>query len=309
MNKDIIIIGGGVAGLTAGYWCAELGLGALVLEKDSEPGGQLLWTFNPINNYPGATAKDGKELRDLMIKQIENTPLEIKPEIKTGAEVRAADLQNKSVELTDGSVLEADALIIATGIRRRRLNVPGEAEFAGKGILTSGVRDRERTSGLDVCIVGGGDAAFENALLLAEAARSVTLVHRGEHFRARGEFVGKAQNDPKIRILTDTVAAAIEGHESVEAVKLLDKIADRTFMLPAQAVLIRIGVEPNTELFQGQIELDEKGFISVNARCETSAENIYAVGDVASPHSMTVSTSAGMGATAAQVINASRSKF
>lgn len=304
MEKQVIIIGGGAAGLSAGYWCAELGLEALLLEKNSEPGGQLLWTFNPINNHLGVRADNGRELRDLIIEQNENSPLEI----KTGTEARAADLQNKSLELADGSVLKAEALVIATGIRRRKLNVPGEAEFAGKGILISGVRDRERTRDAEVCIVGGGDSAFENALLLAEAARSVTLVHRGENFRARGEFVEKAQNDPRIRILTGTVLVGIEGQDKVEAVKLLDTAAEQTFTLPAQAVLIRVGVEPNTELFQGQIELDEKGFIVVNNKCETSAENIYAAGDAASPHSMTVSTAAGMGATAAQAINAARSR-
>ena len=304
MNKQVIIIGGGAAGLSAGYWCAELGLGALLLEKNSEPGGQLLWTFNPINNYLGVRTDSGRELRDLIIEQNENSLLEI----KTRAEVRAADLQNKSLELADGSVLKAQSLVIATGIRRRKLNVPGEAELTGRGILISGVRDRESVRDKEVCIVGGGDSAFENALLLAEAARSVTLVHRGENFRARGEFVEKAQNDPRIRILTGTVLVGIEGQDKVEAVKLLDTAAEQTFTLPAQAVLIRIGVEPNTELFQGQIELDEKGFIRVNNKCETSAENIYAAGDAASPHSMTVSTAAGMGATAAQTINAARSR-
>lgn len=298
MDKDVIIIGGGAAGLSAGKWCAELGLTALVLERSAEPGGQLLWIFNPVHNYPGAMAKDGMELRDLMMKQMENPRLEI----KCGVEVRAVNTENKTVELADGLVLTAKALIIAAGIRRRKLNVEGEEEFAGRGILVSGARDRAAVRDKDVCIVGGGDAAFENALILADVARSVTVVHRNAKFRARREFTEKVENDPRIKIITDAVVEEIEGNENIEAVKILNKLAGQTFMLRAQAVLIRIGVEPNTELFRGQLELDEKGFIVVNARCETSVGNIYAAGDVASPDCMTISSAAGMGATAAHLI-------
>jgi len=302
MDKQVIIIGGGVAGLSAGYWCAGLGLRALVLEKGSEAGGQLLWTFNPISNYPGVTADDGHQLRDLIIKQIESSSLETKLEIKTGVEVSAAELQTKRIELTDGTVLTAKALVIATGIRRRRLNVPGEAEFAGKGILASGARDKELARGKDTVIVGGGDAAFENALILADVARSVMIIHRNDNFRARGEFQKRVENDPRIKVLADTIVDGIEGQENIERLMLRDRLTGDRFTMPVQVLLIRIGVEPNTELLKGQIELDEKNFIAVNSKCETSMEDIYAVGDVASPHSMTVSTAAGMGATAAHMI-------
>jgi thioredoxin reductase (NADPH) len=308
MNKDVIIIGGGAGGLSAGHWCAGLGLQALVLEKGSEPGGQLLWTFNPIHNYPGVTAEDGRHLRDLIIKQIESSSLETKLEIKTGAEVSAADLQNKSLELADGAVLTAKALVIASGIRRRKLNVPGETEFTGKGILMSGARDKELARGKDAVIVGGGDAAFENALILAGAARSVMIIHRNANFRARGEFQKKVENDPRIKVLADTILDGIEGQENIERLALRDRLTGYKFTVPVQAVLIRIGVEPNTELFQGQIELDEKGFILVNSKCETSVADVYAAGDAASPHSMTVSTAAGMGATAAHMILKKSSK-
>ncbi len=301
MDKQVIIVGSGAAGLAAGYWCAELGLPALLLERSDEPGGQLLWTFNPIGNYLGAGVLSGRELRDLMAAQVGAAGSSL--QIRTGTDVRRVDLSEKSIELADGAVLFADALIIATGIRRRKLNVKGEADFAGKGMLVSGAREKETVRDQDICIIGGGDAAFENALMLAETAQSVTLVHRGEHFRAREEFTAKVKNDPRIKILTGTVVTEIEGKENVEAVRLWDKSAEQTFTIPAQAVLIRIGVEPNTELFQGQIELDEKGFIAVNNRCETSVENVYAVGDAASPHSMTINTAAGMGATAANVIS------
>jgi thioredoxin reductase (NADPH) len=305
MTYDAIIIGGGVAGLSAGYWCAELGLKVLVLEKSGELGGQLLNVYNPIHNHLGATAENGRELRDLIARQIENSHIEI----RTGAEARSVDLAGKKIELADGSTLEARNLIIATGVRRRKLSVAGEEEFAGRGVLISGARDKEAARDLDVCIIGGGDAAFENALILAEFAKSVTLVHRSSDFRARKEFTGRVEQDPKIKIITNAIVTGIEGNENsenVEAVKILDKVSGQTFTIPAQAVLVRIGVEPNTELFAGQLELDERRYISVNSKCETSADRVYAVGDAANPDSTTVSTAAGTGATAANVIGKKR---
>jgi thioredoxin reductase (NADPH) len=298
MERDVIIIGGGVAGLSAGRWCAGLGLRVVLLERAGEAGGQLWWVFNPINNYLGVMAKNGGELRDLIWRQVENSGLEMKLE----TEVRAVDLEGKSVELGDGEILTAKALIIATGIRRTKLNVPGEEKFAGRGILVSGARDKELARDKDVCIVGGGDAALENALMLADAARSVTIVRRSDRFRARPGFIEKVESDPKIKIISNAVVEEIDGNEKVEAVKVFSARSNESFLLPAQAVLIRIGVEPNTGLFAGRIELDENGFIAVNEKCETSVAGVYAVGDVASPDSMTISTAAGMGATAAHVI-------
>jgi thioredoxin reductase (NADPH) len=298
MEKDVIIIGGGVAGLSAGYWCAELGLSALVLEREAELGGTLLRVFNPLHNHLGARAENGKELRDQITAQIKNSAMEI----RTGVEVRSVDLAEKKVELIDGSALEAKSLIIATGTRRRKLNVPGEDKFAGRGILFSGAKDPEAVAGLDVCIVGGGDAAFENASILAEHARSVTVVHRGDHFRAREEFKSKVGSNPKIRVIAKAKVIDFSGKDLVESVKISDVSTGEESNIPVQAVLIRIGVEPNTELFNDQLELDERGYISINSKCETSVEGVYAVGDMANPDATTVSTAAGTGATAAHVI-------
>jgi thioredoxin reductase (NADPH) len=298
MDKDVIIIGGGVAGVSAGRWCAELGLSALVLEQHGELGGQLLRIYNPIENYPGVKAQNGFELRDKLIQIPESARLEV----RINAEVRRVSLEDGVIELAGGEKLQAGALIIATGVRRRKLGVAGEEEFAGKGILVSGARDKELARNKDLVIVGGGDAAFENALILAEAARSVTIVHHSTVFRARKEFRDKVEADSKIKILVNSIVTKIEGGENVESVIVRDIVSGDGSALPVQALLIRIGVEPNSELFRSQVELDEKGFIKVNERCETSVENVYAVGDIASPDSMTVSTAAGMGATAAHMI-------
>jgi thioredoxin reductase (NADPH) len=298
METDVIIIGGGVAGLFAGFWCAELGLRALVLEEDGEIGGTLRRVFNPIHNHLGATAENGAELIRSIARQIEKS----KMEIRIGAKVRAVNLSEKKVELTDGSVLTTKNLIIASGTRRRKLNVPGEEEFAGRGILFSGAQDPEAVRDLEACIVGGGDAAFENALILAEHARSVTIVHHSDHFRAREEFKEKVGSNPKIKVIANAKVLEFVGKDSLESVKISDVSTGEESNISAQAGLIRIGVEPSTELFKGQLELDERGYISVNSKCETSVEGVYAAGDVANPDSTTVSTAAGTGATAAHVI-------
>ncbi len=298
MDKDVIIIGGGVAGISAGRWCAELGLSALVLEQGAELGGQLLWIYNPIENYPGVKAQNGFELRDRLMQIPESARLEV----RRNAEVRRVSLEDNVIELAAGEKLQARALIIAAGVRRRKLGVAGEEEFAGKGILVSGARDKDLARNKDLVIVGGGDAAFENALILAEVARSITIVHHSMEFRARKEFRDKVEADQRISITGNSEVIKIEGGENVESVLVRNVASGDGSTLPAQVLLIRIGVEPNSELFRGQMELDEKGFIKINERCETSVEGVYAVGDVASPDSMTVSTAAGMGATAAHII-------
>jgi thioredoxin reductase (NADPH) len=302
MNYDVIIIGGGAGGVSAACWCAELNLKALLLEAQAELGGQLLWTHNPVKNHLGIEAETGRALRDIFLKQSENYNFSL----QTNAQVSGADLENKIVTLQSGESFAARALIIATGIRRRKLNVAGEAELKNKGILESGKRDAEKVFGKNVCVVGGGDAALENALMLAETARKVTLVHRRKSFRARAEFLEKARQNPKIEILTETSVTEIIGRETVEAVRLKNR--EEVFEMPVEAILIRVGVEPNTEIFRGKLKLDKDGYIEINSRCETGADGIFAIGDAANPLAPTVSSAVGMGATAAKVILAKLSE-
>ena len=300
MNYDVIIIGGGAAGLSAGLWCAELGLRALLLESEKEFGGQLLRTYNRIENYLGIEAKNGRELRDIFLEQIKKREFLSKFE----AEISTIDFEKKTLKLKTGESFSADFLIVATGVRRRKLNIEGEKKFQNKGILRSGKRDKDSVRDKNVIIVGGGDAALENALILAETARKVTLVHRREEFSAREEFLQKVRQNDKIEILTNTILTKISGGEKVENVELENLKNNESENLAIDAVLLRIGVEANAGIFEKQIDLDEKGYIKINSECETSVKNIFAIGDVANPLAPTISSAVGMGAIAAKVISA-----
>ncbi|MBA3693914.1 MAG: FAD-dependent oxidoreductase [Acidobacteria bacterium] len=298
MNFDVIIIGGGAAGLSAGLWCAELGLNALLLEANIELGGQLLWVYNSIENHLGSKAENGRELRDVFVRQIENRRFAIRLQ----SEINDINLEKREVFLSSGEKISARFLIIATGTRRRKLNVEGEEKFKNKGIIESGKRDAKTVKDKEVCVIGGGDAAFENALVLAETASKVTLAHRRKDFRARAEFIEQIQNSQKIKILTETILRKIIGNEQVEAVELEDLNTKERFTVNVQAIIFRVGVEPNTEFLRGRVALDENGYIKINQNCETNIEGIFAVGDVANPLAPTVSSAVGMGATAVKII-------
>lgn len=300
MDFDVIIIGGGAAGISAALWCAELKLNVLLVEAQAELGGQLLRVYNPIENHLGIETANGRELRDIFVSQIKNRQFAVRLQ----SEIAALDVGEKSVALKSGKRFFAEKIIIATGVRRRKLNVAGEEEFQRKGIIESGKRDASTVKNKNVCIIGGGDAAFENALILAEAAASVMLVHRGKDFRARAEFVGQVAGNPKIEIFTETVVRKISGNKRVEAIELENLQTGRIFEKRIEAILLRIGVEPNTSFLKNQLELDAGGYIKTNQNCETSAAGIYAVGDVANPVAPTVSGAVGTGATAAKAIYA-----
>jgi thioredoxin reductase (NADPH) len=297
---DVIIIGAGPAGLSAAFWCDELGLDTLVLEHAAEIGGQLHRVYNPINNYLGLKARNGKELLERFSADVADAGFDL----WTGAEIESIDLRAKRISLRSGERLQSIAIVLATGVRARSLNIPGEKEFAGKGMIESATRDRELVAGEDVCVVGGGDAAVENALLLAEVCPTVTLVHRGRKLRARREFVERLQPNHAVTVFTESVVTRIMGADRVEAVEILRKDGLKPFQLAVRGVLIRIGVEPNTELFREQLELDQHGYVAVNREQETNVSMVFAIGDVSNPAAPTISGATGAGATAAKVIAA-----
>jgi thioredoxin reductase (NADPH) len=300
---DVLILGAGPAGLSAARWCDELGLDTLVLEPREEVGGQLLWIHHSVENYLGVSARNGRELRDRFVEQTKDCDFDL----WTNVEIESVDLKARRVSLRSGEKLQSIAVIIATGLRRRKLGIPGEDEFVGRGLIESAARDRDLFAGRDVCVVGGGDAAAENALLLGEVCPTVTLVHRGRQLDARREFAQQLHTHHCITVFNESEVKRILGNERVEAVEIERSQAIKPFQMAVQGVLVRIGFEPNTGAFRDQIEMDEQGYVVVNASQETNVSNVFAIGDVANPSAPTISGAVGGGATAAKVI-ASRLK-
>jgi thioredoxin reductase (NADPH) len=297
---DVIIIGAGPAGLATAFWCDELGLDTLVLEQAEQIGGQLHRVHNPIENYLGVKTRNGEEFLQLFAKDVDSAEFDLWTQVA----ITSVDLKAKRISLASGETLPSIAIVIASGVSPRALGVPGEKEFVGKGIIESGSRDRQLFAGHDVCVVGGGDAAVENALLLAEVCPTVTLVHRGKKLRARHEFTERLQSVHCVTVFTESVLTRIIGDDTVQAVEIRRKAGIKPFQLAVRGVLIRIGAEPNTQLFKEQLETDEKSFIKVNSTQETSVPMVFAVGDVSNPLAPTISSATGAGATAAKVIAA-----
>ena len=297
---DVIIIGAGPAGLSAAFWCDELGLDTLVLEQAEQIGGQLHRVYNPIHNYLGLKTRNGQELLEIFSRDVDEAEFDL----WTGTEIDSVDPRAKRISLRSGEVLQSISIIVATGVRPRKLGIPGEKELAGKGVIESGTRDRDLFKDQDVCVIGGGDAAVENALLLAEVCPTVTVVHRGKKLRARREFAERVQPNNRITVFTESVVTRIIGDTEVEAVEIQRRGGLKPFQLAVRGVLVRIGVEPNTDLFREQVAVDEKGYVAVNSECETNVPMVFAIGDVSNPTAPTISGATGAGATAAKVIAA-----
>lgn len=295
---DVIIIGAGPAGLAAAFWCDELGLDTLLIERAPEVGGQLKQIYNPIGNYPAVKANNGPEFLERFSAHVSAGDFDL----WTQAEIESVDLKAKRIVLRSGERLQSIAVVIATGVRRRSLGIPGETELVGKGIIDSGARDRYLFANKDVCVIGGGDAAVENALLLAEVCATVTLVHRGKRLRARTELRERLVSNHSVTVFTESVVTRIIGVDQVEAVEVKRRDGLKPFQIAVGGVLVRIGVEPNTELFGDQLALDEANYVRVNSENETSAPMVFAIGDVANPLAPTIIGAAGDGATVAKVI-------
>lgn len=291
---DVLIVGGGPGGLAAAAWCADLGASAVLIEKEKEFGGQMLWTYNQITNYPGIEPVAAVTLRNRFLAQIESTNT-----VKLSmTEVMKFSATEKLVITSDGTLYRGQTVIFATGVRRRRLNVAGESEFEGRGVLKSGAGQSTEISGKCVVIIGGGDAAIENALILGEKAASVHVIHRRPEFTARQGFMDRVKANRRIQISRNTIVTAIRGNKNAESVEVENVLSNEKKTIKADAVLIRIGVIPNTELLRGQTALDPKGYVIVNRRCETSVPGVFAIGDVANPESPTIISAAGQAATA-----------
>ncbi|HEX9896858.1 MAG TPA: thioredoxin-disulfide reductase [Dehalococcoidales bacterium] len=296
---EVIIIGGGPAGLTAGLYTARAGLKSLLLEKGVF-GGQIT-NAEHVENFPGfPQGISGIELGDLMREQAEKYNLKIESDEATGIEIQA----EKKIIKTPDVTYTTSALILAGGSIRKKLGVPGEDVYLGKGVSYCATCDSAFFRDMPVVVVGGGDAALTEALHLAKHASTVTVIHRRHELRATRILQERAFAEQKIRFLWSTTIAAIEGDAMVKRVSLTNVRTGRTSQLETAGVFISVGFEPATELVKGILALDEVGHIITNEKMETSVPGIFAAGDIRHNSARQAITAAGDGATAA--INAQK---
>lgn len=293
-QRDLIILGSGPAGLAAALYAARADLKPLVLTGMTLHGQAS--TTDIIENYPGfPDGISGPELGQLFQAQAERfgARIELDQAVK-------ANLSEKPFTLESyGKKYKCKSLIITTGATHRKLNIPGEKEFAGRGVSYCGTCDGWFFKGKDIVVVGGGDSALEEGLFLTRFANSVTIIHRRDELRAGAILEKRALANPKIKFIWDTVVTEILGDDAVNAVKLKNVKTDEERIHITDGVFIFIGHSPNTKMFSDQLELDDQGYIIIDKFMETSIQGVFAAGEVADPSFRQVITSAGMGAAAA----------
>lgn len=291
MDKtDILVIGAGPAGLSAASYAARAGYSVTAIDQLS-PGGQLL-LIDEIENYPGLPLTKGYKLAEDMENQA----------VLFGAKVEYTALsairkegEGRFIALTDSGEIEAKAVIIATGADHRHLGVKGEEENQGKGVSYCATCDGPFFKGKDVVVVGGGDTALTDAIYLSKIAKSVTVVHRRNEFRAQKALQDRLSSCADIRTkLSCNVIEILSDGKKVVGAKL-----DTGETLDADAVFVFVGIVPNSSLFSGFVDLDKNGFIITNGRMETSLEGVFAAGDVRTTPFRQVATAAADGAIAA----------
>jgi thioredoxin reductase (NADPH) len=293
-HYEVIIIGGGPAGLSAAIYTARARLDSLLIEKGLV-GGQIV-NAERLDNFPGfPEGISGTKLAELMHEQATKYGLKT-----TVAEVTGVRLEKelKVVETASGSY-RTRALIIAGGCHRQKLGVAGEAEFTGKGVSYCATCDGAFFRELPVAVVGGGNAAVTEALHLTKFASKVTVIHRRDQLRAGKILQEKAFSEPKIDFRWDSVVSKIEGKDLVSGLKLRDVKTSRESTLSVSGVFVSIGFIPNTEYLKGVVPLAENGAVITNDLMETEVAGIYAAGDIRKGSPRQVITACGDGATAA----------
>lgn len=295
MAEKVLIIGSGPAGLTAAIYAARADLTPLMIEG-MERGGQLMITTD-VENYPGfPDGIMGPELMDNMRKQAERFGTRI-----ISSDVTRVDLSQRPFPVWVGEDrYEAETLIISTGASAQWLDIPGETRLRGYGVSACATCDGFFFRDKDLAVIGGGDTAMEEAIFLTKFATKVTIIHRRDEFRASKIMAQRAIDHPKIDVIWDTVAEEVLGDDLVSGVRLRNVETDTTSDLAVDGVFLAIGHVPNTMIFQGQLGLDEAGYITTeDGTTRTSVPGVFAAGDVADSVYRQAVTAAGMGCQAA----------
>lgn len=293
---DVIIIGSGPAGYTAAIYTARAQLAPLVFEGTSFGG--ALMTTTEVENFPGFRAGiNGPDLMEEMREQA----------LRFGADLQMEDVESvsldgpvKEIVTAGGDTHRAKSVILAMGAAARYLDVPGEQELLGRGVSSCATCDGFFFKGQDIAVVGGGDSAMEEATFLTRFARSVTLVHRREEFRASKIMLERAHTDEKITFLTNTSVVAVEGETTVTGLRVRDVISGVESTLPVTGVFIAIGHDPRSELVRDLVDVDAEGYVLVNpGSTATSIPGVFAAGDLVDRTYRQAITAAGSGCAAA----------
>jgi len=293
---NVIIIGSGPAGYTAALYAARAQLAPVVFEGTSFGG--ALMTTTEVENYPGfREGITGPELMDQMREQA----------LRFGADLRMEDVDSvsldgpvKSVTTADGQTVHARAVILAMGAAARYLHVPGEQELLGRGVSSCATCDGFFFRDQDIAVIGGGDSAMEEATFLTKFARSVTVVHRRDEFRASKIMLDRARNNDKIRFITNSVVVAVDGDTTVTGLRLKDTATGKESTLAVTGVFVAIGHDPRSELVRGAVDLDSEGYVLVQGNTTyTSLDGVFAAGDLVDHTYRQAVTAAGTGCSAA----------
>lgn len=307
-SYDVVVVGGGPGGMAAAMWCHRLDLNTVLLEAGAQLGGQLVTLHSKVVDYLGLMVEHGYELVPHFTHHLESMKVPVR--LKT----RVLRLQSASVspsegeasasrfELTleNGACLRARAVIIATGACRRWLHVEGEARLEGRGVSHSSTRDKLLAKGRRIAVVGGGDAAVEGALILAELAEHVTLIHRREAFRARDALLERLNAQANISCRMDTRVISMNGETRLESLTLEQGGKWETF--PIEMAFVRIGISPSSALVAELVPLEAGGYVPVNGQQETSCPGLFVVGDVCNPLFSSVANATGQGMIAAKTL-------
>jgi thioredoxin reductase (NADPH) len=291
---DVMIVGGGAAGLTAGIYAARYGLRTAIVEQLM--GGNQIINVEKIENFPGfPKGIPGAELAPLMQEQAMNAGADF-----LMAEATGISLGNpyKTLTTTDGTY-STRTIIIAVGSRLKKMGIPGEEEFEGSGVSHCATCDGPLYMGEVVGVVGGGDSAVDEALSLTEYADRVVLFHRRNRLRAQKALQDKIVRNPRVELAYNTVVESVLGSNMVSGVRVRNVITNLADRVDLQGIFIYVGLEPNTEFIRGIVRADNAGHIAVNAMMETDVPGIYAAGDIRQHSVSQLVSSAGDGATAA----------
>jgi thioredoxin reductase (NADPH) len=295
--RNVIIIGSGPAGYTAALYTARASLKPLVFEGAVTAGGALMNTTD-VENFPGfQDGIMGPELMDNMRAQAERFGAELIPD-----DVVSVDLSGdvKTVTDTAGTVHRAKAVIVTTGSQHRKLGLPNEDALSGRGVSWCATCDGFFFKDQDIAVVGGGDTAMEEATFLSRFAKSVTIVHRRNSLRASKAMQDRAFADPKIKFAWDSEVATVHGDQKLSGLTLRNTKTGETSELPVTGLFIAVGHDPRTELFKGQLDLDDEGYLKVHApSTRTNLKGVFGAGDVVDHTYRQAITAAGTGCSAA----------